>query len=214
MSTSSRARARLASAAVAVAAMVTSLATALPAAADQTTEALGNDVTGTLTALSCPADVALTGVRADVIFPGFSPSGILSTIRGLCADESTTATMGTATTEGQPPVDTACDAGKVVVGIDGREGDLVDAIEMLCQSLDGTGAPAGEITRSTRIGGTGGGEGADILCRAGKIAPGLWAPAEPNSATLESAPLDSPPPAPPAVPATADAGADAAGAEG
>src|SRR3954453_15410013 len=108
MSTSSRARARLASTAVAVAAVVTSLAIALPASAEQTAEALGNDVTGTLTSNACPTDVALTGVRADIIHPGFSPSGILGSIRGLCADESTTTTVGTAT-EGQPLADTACD---------------------------------------------------------------------------------------------------------
>src|SRR3954470_18573943 len=190
MSTSSRARARLASTAVAVAAVVTSLATALPASAEQTTEALGNDVTGTLTQSFCPTDVAMTGVRADLIYPSFAPNGTLGTISGLCADASTTTTMGTATTDGQPPVDTACDAGQVVVGIDGREGDLVDAIEMLCQSVDGTGAPAGEITRSTRIGGTGGGESDDILCPTGTIATGLWASAEPNFGILEYIALD------------------------
>src|SRR4051794_7950587 len=211
---STHARVRLSAIVVAATAVVTSLATAIPAAAEQTTEALGNDVTGTLTQSFCPTDVALTGVRADLIYPSFSPSGILGTISGLCADASTTTTVGTSTTDGQPPVDTACDAGQVVVGIDGREGDLVDAIEMICQSLDSTGAPTGDLTRSTRIGGTGGGESADILCPTGEIVTGLWASAEPQFGILEYVALECSAPVIHAVPPTADAGADASGAEG
>src|SRR3954453_21332031 len=110
---STHARVRLSAIVVAATAVVTSLATAIPAAAEQTTEALGNDVTGTLTQSFCPTAAALTGVRADLISPGFSPSGILGTISGLCADASTTTTVGTSTPARPPPADRGAHARQV-----------------------------------------------------------------------------------------------------
>lgn len=163
---------RLRAAAVAIVAAVILGLQPAALAATTTTEGLGslNDASSSVSSL-CAGDQALTGVRADLIYPPWATEGAVGRLAAVCG-ATEAAWIGGA---GEAPDDeyTSCPDGQVATGIDGREGSVIDAIEVLCRTLDEDGLPSGAISRGGSAGGLGGGESADIICPAGQVAIGL-----------------------------------------
>ncbi len=113
----------------------------------------------------CPTGKGVTRIIGRI--GAIGPAAIAASATVECQDGAA-ATGSIGTTEGTLG-STACAAGEVGVGVEGREGDFVDRLALRCRAADLGGA----TTSAPGFGGTGGGVEGPIDCPAGEQLVGL-----------------------------------------
>src|ERR1700754_3426939 len=121
----------------AVMATMAALALAAPASAAPGDGRLGGAITADKASTACPAGVGATGVSGNLSTIGINP--VVGTITMRCrGGAAANGRMGTFS--GAPgPGGSGCDAGEVVIGVLGREGDVRDQLSVRCRASDLTG---------------------------------------------------------------------------